>query len=48
MSEQEKATVQNIVSAFDSMPNSMKEYLLGVADGIVAAREHSERTSVQK
>lgn len=48
MSEQEKATAQNIVSALDSLPNNMKEYLLGVADGIVAAREHAERTSVQK
>jgi hypothetical protein len=26
----------------------MKEYLLGVADGIVAAREHAERTNTQK
>jgi hypothetical protein len=44
MSEQEKATAQNIVNALDAMPDNMKEYLLGVADGILAARERKERT----
>ena len=48
MTEQEKSIAQNIIKAFEILPNAKKEYLLGVADGIVAAREHTECTTAQK
>ena len=42
MTEQEKAVAQNIVKAFESLPDDKKEYLIGFADGVAAMKGKEE------
>lgn len=36
MSQQDKQSVENICKAFQMLPDNKREYLMGVADGMVA------------
>lgn len=42
MSEQEKAVAQNIVKAFEALPDDKKEYLIGFAEGVAAMKSKEE------
>lgn len=38
MSEQEKTAAQKIADAYNNLPEGKKEFLLGFAEGVAAAR----------
>lgn len=42
MSEREKTSVQTLAEAFEALPDGKKEYLIGFAEGVIAARDNGD------
>lgn len=45
MSEKEKALAERLAAAFDALPESKKEYLLGYADGVAGMQAKQDKES---
>ena len=48
MSEKDKAVAQRLAEAFESLPESKKEYLLGYADGVAGAKASGAEEQEEK
>ena len=43
MDQQDKRSIENIVNALYILPANKQEYLIGVADGMIAMLDHREK-----
>ena len=43
MSEREQTGIRTLAKAFETLPDGKKEFLLGYAEGVIAARDPDER-----
>lgn len=48
MCDQEKQIAETLVGAFNSLPDTKKEYLLGFAEGVAAATDQQKDADQQK
>lgn len=48
LSEKEKAIIMSLAEAFNTMPESKREYLLGYADGVAGMQAKAQNADEEK